>query len=168
MAETQFAFLGYSLSVQQTPARRELDYLRMLGASKESAKEQKLFGLGQFFVGRYQSISDELHHQNVELARTQAVFGSLLALLGTVGYYGTYAYGIYLTVTGALTLDLDIPRGRDCRRQHQHSGCVLDILAYCGPRPVPVPDLIEFFAVQPQDLLQAQCAARSAADSARI
>ena len=58
LAETKFAFLGYSLSVSQTPARRELDYLRMLGTSKESAKEQKLFGLGEFFADRYHSISE--------------------------------------------------------------------------------------------------------------
>ena len=51
LAETKFAFLSYSQSVRQTPARRELDYLRLLGTSKESAKELKLFGLGQFFAG---------------------------------------------------------------------------------------------------------------------
>src|SRR4029077_7885804 len=104
LAETKFAFLGYSLSVQQTPARRELDYLRILGTSKESAKEQKLFGLGQFFAGRYESISNEVHRQNVELAGRKLIFGSLLTLLGTVGYYGTYAYGISLTLRGAITL----------------------------------------------------------------
>jgi len=38
LGETHFAFLGYSLSFAQTPARREMEYLRVLGGSKESAK----------------------------------------------------------------------------------------------------------------------------------
>src|SRR5260370_37948918 len=63
LVETHFAFLGYSLSVQQTPARRELDYFRILGASEDSAKGQKLFGLGGVFVWRYAALSDELHYQ---------------------------------------------------------------------------------------------------------
>ena len=42
LGETHFAFLGYSLNFQQTPARRELEYLRMAGSSKEGVKEVKL------------------------------------------------------------------------------------------------------------------------------
>ena len=57
LGETHFAFLGYSLSFQQTPARRELDYLRLLGGTKEGAKELKLFGLAPFLVGRYSDVA---------------------------------------------------------------------------------------------------------------
>src|ERR1700733_13232329 len=46
MGESHFAFLGYSLAHEITPVRRELDYLRIIGTSKENAKEVKLFGLG--------------------------------------------------------------------------------------------------------------------------
>jgi len=42
LGETHYAFLGYSLSFRQTTARRQMDYLRTLGGSKESAKELKL------------------------------------------------------------------------------------------------------------------------------
>ena len=52
LGETHFAFLGYSLNFEQTPARRQMDYLRVLSGSRESAKELKLFGLGPFLVGR--------------------------------------------------------------------------------------------------------------------
>jgi ATP-binding cassette, subfamily B, bacterial len=104
LGETHFAFLGYSLSFRQTTARRQMDYLRTLGGSKESAKELKLFGLAPYIVGRYTALSDELHRQTVRLAKRKLLFGSFLTLLGTVGYYGTYAFVIYRTVTGALTL----------------------------------------------------------------
>jgi ATP-binding cassette subfamily B protein len=104
LGETHFAFLGYSLNFTQTPARRQMEYLRVLAGSKESAKELKLFRLGPFLVQRYKALSDDLHRQNVELAKRKLLFGGFLTALGTLGYYGTYGYVIYETVTGALTL----------------------------------------------------------------
>ena len=39
LGETHFAFLGYAKNFRQTPVRRQLDYLRQLGGSREAAKE---------------------------------------------------------------------------------------------------------------------------------
>jgi ATP-binding cassette subfamily B protein len=150
LAETKFAYLGYSLSVQQTPSRRELDYLRVLGTSKESAKELKLFGLGQFFAGRYESISNDIHHQNVELARRKLVLGSLLALLGTVGYYGTYAYGIYLTITGALTLGTLTFLAGAIAGASTNIQAVFSTFSHIADHALFLTDLIEFFSVRPK------------------
>ena len=150
LAETKFAFLGYSLSVQQTPARRELDYLRILGTSKESAKEQKLFGLGQFFADRYQLISNEIHHQNVELAGRKLIVGSLLALLGTVGCYGTYAYGIYLTVMGALTLGMLSQLWGAILLATSQMQAVLSTFSHIADHALFLTDLVEFFSVRPK------------------
>jgi len=150
LGETHFAFLGYSLSVQQTPARRQLDYLRTLGASRESAKEQKLFGLGSFFVGRYTTISDELYHQNVGLARRRLFVGSLLSLLGTVGYYGTFSYGIYQTITGVLTLGtLTFLAGAIAGASTNIQG-LFCTFSHIADHALFLSDLIEFFAVQPK------------------
>ena len=79
IGESHFAFLGYSLNIRQTPVRRQLDYLRVLGASKETAKELKLFGLAPFITGQYARLSDELYEQNVALARRRLVAGALLS-----------------------------------------------------------------------------------------
>ena len=94
LGETHFAFLGYSMNFEQTAARRQMEYFRILAGSKESAKELKLFRLGPFLVRRYKALSDELHRQTVNLAKRKLLFGGLLTVLGTVGYYGTYAYVI--------------------------------------------------------------------------
>ena len=150
LAETKFAFLGYSLSVKQTPLRRELDYLRILGTSKETAKEQKLFGLGDFFADRYQSISNDVHHQNVELAARKLFYGSLLALLGTLGYYGTYAYGIYLTVTGALTLGALTFLAGAIAGASTNIQAVFSTFSHIADHALFLSDLIEFFAVRPK------------------
>jgi ATP-binding cassette, subfamily B, bacterial len=100
LGESHFAFLGYSLNFRQTPARRQMDYLRTLGASKESAKELKLFGLRSFFVKRYSDLSDQIYGQNKMLACRRLWVGSLLSILSAAGYYAAYAYVIYRTVAG--------------------------------------------------------------------
>ena len=103
LGESHFAFEGYSLNIRQTPLRRQLDYLRTLGASKESAKELKLFDLSGYLTGEYLQLSNELYDQNVQLAQRRLWVGAFLSLLSTGAYYGAYAYVIYRTVTGTLS-----------------------------------------------------------------
>jgi ATP-binding cassette subfamily B protein len=101
--ETHFAFLGYAQNLRQTPMRRQLDYLRMLGASKESAKELELFDLSAFLTGEYTQIGNQPDDQDVRVAKRHLIAGAFLSLLSTAGYYGAYVYVIYRTITGALT-----------------------------------------------------------------
>src|SRR6202158_3815671 len=75
LGETHFAFLGYAKNFRQTPIRRQLDYLRLLGGSKEAAKELKLFGLREFLVGRFTQLSDQIYREDVSLARRRLVAG---------------------------------------------------------------------------------------------
>lgn len=100
LGETRFAALSYSLLYSWTEERRRLDYLRYIGASDISAKEVKLFGLDRFLVDRYADLSTEFYEANKDLAVRRAVVSSLLALVGTLGYYGAFATIIWLTITG--------------------------------------------------------------------
>ena len=106
LGESHFAFLGYAKNFRQTPIRRELDYLRVLGGSREAAKELKLFGLKDFLIGRFTHLSDHIYGENVDLARRRLVAGSLLSMVGTLGYYSAYVYVIWRTVSGALTIGM--------------------------------------------------------------
>src|SRR5260370_8560845 len=83
-----------------------MEYLRVLGGSKESAKELKLFGLGPYLVARFTNLAMRLHKETARLARKCLLIVSPLTLLGTLGYYGTYAFVIYQTVAGVRTIDL--------------------------------------------------------------
>jgi ATP-binding cassette subfamily B protein len=103
LGESHFAFEGYSLNIRQTPLRRQLDYLRTLGASKESAKELKLFGLSGFLSGEFARLSNHLYDENLQLAGRRLRAGALLSLVSTGAYYAAYAYVIYRTVNGALS-----------------------------------------------------------------
>jgi ATP-binding cassette, subfamily B, bacterial len=104
LGESHFAFLGYAKNFRQTPVRRQLDYLRVLGGSKEAAKELKLFGLKEFLTERFTRLSDDIYTENVALASRRLVAGSLLSIVGTIGYYSAYVFVIWRTVTGTLTI----------------------------------------------------------------
>jgi ATP-binding cassette subfamily B protein len=149
LGETHFAFLGYSLNFEQTPARRQMEYLRILGGSRESAKELKLFGLGPFLVGRYKVLSDELHRQNVGLARRKLIFGAFLTLLGTVGYYGAYAYVIYKTVGGALSIGQLTFLAGAIAGASAGIQAVFTTFSGIADQALFMTDLVDFFSVQP-------------------
>ena len=104
LGESHFAFLGYATIHRQTPIRRQLDYLRVLGGSREAAKELKLFGLKKFLVKRFTSLSDQIYQENVSLARRRLVSGAFLPMVGTAGYYSAYVFIVWRTITGALSI----------------------------------------------------------------
>jgi ATP-binding cassette, subfamily B, bacterial len=150
LGQTHFAFLGYSLNFRHTPARREMEYLRILAGAKESAKELKLFGLGPYLVGRYRNLTDRLHGETVQLARRKLLYGGILTVLGTLGYYGTYAYVILETVRGTLTLgQLTFVAGAI-------AGASTNIQAFfstfssIADQALFMTDLLDFFTVQPK------------------
>jgi ATP-binding cassette, subfamily B, bacterial len=149
LGETHFAFLGYSLSFSQTTARREMEYLRILGGSKESAKELKLFGLAPYLVGRYTALSDELHRQTVRHQRRKLLFGALLTLLGTVGYYGTYAYVVYQTVVGAITIGSLTFLAGAIAGASTNIQAVFTTFSTIADQALFLSDLLEFFSVKP-------------------
>ena len=57
LGETHFNRRSYSLTRSWTPQRRELDYLRFIGASDQTAKEVKIFGLENFLAERFEYLS---------------------------------------------------------------------------------------------------------------
>jgi ATP-binding cassette, subfamily B, bacterial len=100
LGESHFAFLTYAKNFRQTPARRQMDYLRQVGGSKEAAKELKLFNLSGYLTGRFTELSQKIYEENVELNKRRLFWGGLLAIVGQLGYYGAYAFSIYRTIQG--------------------------------------------------------------------
>jgi ATP-binding cassette subfamily B protein len=100
LGESHFAFLTYAKNFRQTPVRRQMDYLRQVGGSKEAAKELKLFNLSGYLTDRFTALSHKIYEENVALNRRRLFWGGLLAILGQLGYYGAYAYSIYRTIQG--------------------------------------------------------------------
>ena len=148
VGESHFAFLGYSLNIQQTPARRRLDYLRLLGASKEAAKELKLFGLAPFITREYAQLADQLYHQNVRLARRRLMSGLLLSFISTGSYYGAYAYVVFRTVNGDLSWgDLQFLAGA-LAGANAGIQTLFATFSNIADQSLFLTDLVEFFKVQ--------------------
>ncbi len=149
LGESHFAFLGYAQNIRQTPVRRQLDYLRTLGASKESAKELKLFGLGGFLSGEYIRLSDQIYEQNVSLAGRRLRAGGWLSLLSTAAYYTAYAYVIYRTVSGALTWgSLQFLAGAIAGSASNLQG-IFSTFSSIADQSLFLTDLVEFLRVGP-------------------
>jgi len=104
LGETHFAGITYSLFWRWTPERRELDYLRYVAASDQTAKEVKLFGLSDYFIGRYADLADRFYEANKEVAVKRAVTGGALSALSTAAYYGAVAFIVAQAVAAAITI----------------------------------------------------------------
>ena len=104
LGETHFASLGYNLLWRRTPERRELDYLRMVGASARTAAEVQLFGLARWLTDRYRTVAERFLAENRDLAVRRARVGTLLSLVSTGGYYGAFAIILLRAVQGTISI----------------------------------------------------------------
>jgi ATP-binding cassette subfamily B protein len=104
LGESHFAFLTYAKNFRQTPARRQMDYLRQVGGSKEASKDLKLFNLSNYLTDRFRGLSQAIYEENVALNRRRLFWGGLLAIVGQLGYYAAYALSIFRTIEGRYTI----------------------------------------------------------------
>ena len=149
LGETHFAALEYSLLFRRTPQRRQLDYLRYVGASDDTAKEVQMFGLAPWLTDRFRRLSDEFYAENRALSIRKGIVATALSIVGTLGYYGAYALILLRTVEGVITigtltfLAASFARGRDLvQRLLLSAGGIYEQSLYLR-------DLFEFFAIQP-------------------
>ena len=168
LGESHFAFLGYAKNFRQTPVRRQLDYLRLVGGSKEAAKELKLFGLSKFLTQRFTQLSDGIYEENVALSRRKLIAGGFLSVIATMGYYSAYVFVIWRTFTGAYSIGaVVLAVGSDSAGQQQHSADFLDGLRDRRPGSFPhrPAGIFRYAAHHP---VEAGCAACAPADCSRI
>jgi ATP-binding cassette, subfamily B, bacterial len=104
LGETHFAALSYSLLFQRTPERRELDYLRYVGASDRTAKEVQMFGLAGWLSDRYAALAQRYYEENRRLSIRKGVVSALLSFIGTLGYYGAYVTILLRAAAGTISL----------------------------------------------------------------
>ncbi len=149
LGETHFAFLGYAKNFRQTPIKRQLDYLRQAGATKEAAKELKLFNLAGFFTERFARLSDIIYEQDVQLARKRLGVGSILSLISTGGYYGAYAYVIWRTVAGGLSIGTFYFLITAIMQASSNIQQVFSTLSGIADQALFLTDLLAFFQMKP-------------------
>ncbi len=149
IGETRFNRESYSLTRSWTPERRELDYLRYIGASNETAKEIKIFGLEHFIAERFKVISHKYFLANQKLAFKRAAWGSFFSALGTASYYAAYVFVIGQTVLGQITVGtLTFLAGAFSRLQGLLQG-IVSRFSRIGETALYLQDLFDFLELQP-------------------
>jgi ATP-binding cassette subfamily B protein len=148
MGEAHFNAQDYALQWSRAQERRQLEYLRQTGASVESAKEVKIFGLNGFLIERFRRLSDEFYHANRALATRRATAMGALTAIGTVGYYAAYAFITWRTLLGQFTIgDLTFLAG-SFRRLSGLLESLLVGFSYTASQALYLDDLFSFFSIR--------------------
>ena len=149
IGETKFNQESYSLSRSWTPERREIDYLRYIGASNETAKEIKIFGLENFIADRFKTISTRYFLVNQKLALRRASWGALFSALGTASYYVAYVFVIGQTILGQITIGtLTFLAGSFSRLQGLLQG-IVNRFSRIAETSLYLQDLFDFLELKP-------------------
>jgi ATP-binding cassette subfamily B protein len=149
LGEVHFSTLEYSLLYRMTPERRQLDYLRFLGASDKSAKEVQVFGLSDWLLGRYRRLAARLHEANRRLALRKGMAAILLGWLGLAGYYAGYVLILWRAFYGTITIGtLTFLAGSFLRCRAATERLLLSV-SNVYEQGLYVRDLFEFFELRP-------------------
>jgi ATP-binding cassette subfamily B protein len=149
MGEAHFNDRSYSLSRRQTPQRRELDYIRYIGASDETAKEVKLFNLSDFLIDRFKELSGKFYLDNKQLAVRRSMWGTFFSLLGTAGYYGAYVFILSKTMQGAISIGSLTFLAGSFRQLRSLLDGVLSRFTSVSQGAIYLKDFFDFFHIQP-------------------
>lgn len=154
LGETHFNQRTYSLTTSWTPERRELDYLRYIGASDETAKEVKIFNLADFIANRFSKLSHKYYLANRTLAVSRAAWGSFLSALGTISYYGAYVFILIQTIGGLISVGtLTFLAGSFERLRNMLQG-IMSRFSSIAEQALYLQDLFAFFEIKPQIVSQ--------------
>ena len=149
LGESHFAFLGYAKNFKQTPIKRQLDYLRVVGGSKEAAKELKLFGLKDFFTDRFRILSDQIYSEDVSLAKRKLTATALLSILATLGYYSAYVFIVLRAIDGTLSIGTLVFLAAQILGASTNIQQIFSTLAGIADQALFLTDLLAFFKMEP-------------------
>lgn len=149
LGESHFAFLGYAKNFKQTPIKRQLDYLRVVGGSKEAAKELKLFGLKDFFTDRFRTLSDQIYIEDVSLARRKLTATALLSILATLGYYSAYVFIVLRAIQGSLSIGTLTFLAAQILGASTNIQQIFSTIAGIADQALFLTDLLAFFGMKP-------------------
>jgi ATP-binding cassette subfamily B protein len=149
LGETHFAFLGYAKNFRQTPAKRQMDYLRQVAGSREGAKEVKLFGLHRFFTDKFERLAHQIYVEDVKLSRSKLIVGGMLGVIGTLGYYGAYIYVIWRTLGGAYNIGKFTFLTTSIQQASSNLQQVFSTVSGIADQALFLTDLIAFFEMEP-------------------
>jgi len=149
LGETRSAVLRYSMLFGFTPERRELEYLSLLGTSSSSAKEVKIFGLGDYLAERADRLFEKFYAKNRRLAIRRATASALLNILPVSAYYFAYALIVVKAIRGTASVgDLTLIVGAYARARAIMESMVSGLIGI-SEQALFVKDLYDFVNTKP-------------------
>ncbi len=97
---------NYSLQYTRTKDMRMATYIADIMGRREYVPEILSFGLGQYLLNKWYTISQKLLHQDIQLYRKQNVAQILTRIFMTCGTIAATGYIIYISVTRELSLTI--------------------------------------------------------------
>jgi ATP-binding cassette subfamily B protein len=149
IGESYFNDQTYALSRRQTPERRELDYLRYLGASDETAKEVKIFDLSGFIIEKFEALANKFYLSNRRISIDRSLWGTGFTLLGSLGYYGAYVYIILETISGRISIGQLTFLAGSFRQLKALMESVLTRFTAVSQGAIYLSDFFDFFDIRP-------------------
>jgi ABC-type multidrug transport system fused ATPase/permease subunit len=128
---------------------RLMEHSTALGASTQSAKEVKIFGLGRYLSQRYHEVLESIYIEKKELSIRRAIAGSALNVISTGGYYGAYAVVLLRYLAGGISVgNLTFLTGA-FSRSRGYIERILSGFTDISDQAIFLKDLFEFFAMEP-------------------
>jgi ATP-binding cassette subfamily B protein len=150
IGEAHFNAQSYWLNYHRAPERRELDYVRQVAASADTAKEVKIFGLHRFFIDRYLELAVSFFRANRRIAVRRAAWGSVLTAISTIAYYFAYAYIVWRTLLGEFSIgSLTFLAGSFLRLRGLLEQLLTGFSSVAG-QALYLDDLFSFFEIEPE------------------
>ena len=106
LAQSKFSGLQFRMLTWRAPESRKMQYLEHVLTVDSSVKEVKLFGLGEPLLQRYSEMFWKTFEEDEALARRRSLISLLWGMLASLSYYACYAWIIFETAGGLITLGL--------------------------------------------------------------
>ncbi len=104
VAEAKFSGDAFQLFRRRSADNRRQMYLETVLAREDSAKEVKLFQIGPLLLDWYRRIFERIYAEDRALTLRRETWGFILGLLGTLTFYAAYAWIVWSTMQGQLSL----------------------------------------------------------------
>ena len=147
--EFRFNRLAYWISHNRSPERRQLEYVRQIGASAESAKEIKLFGLGDFLAERFGTLSAQIYAENKKIGIERTIWSASLGTISTLAYYAAYGYIVWRTLNGDFTIGDLVFLATSFNQLNGYIQQILIGFTQIAGQSLYLDDLFSFFEIEP-------------------
>ncbi|MFT2097466.1 ABC transporter ATP-binding protein [Marinomonas sp. 2405UD66-6] len=104
IAEAKFSSAAFLMFRWRSPEVRQQNYLETLLAREDHIKEVRLYQLSGRFLQRYADIFQKLFQESKRLILRRENWGFVLGVIGSLVFYGAYAWIVSDTILGVITL----------------------------------------------------------------